>query len=1145
LLEVIDRAAKDGRTELDLSGKGIKSLPPQLGKLTNLTRLDLRNNGLSSLPAEIGKLRNLEILHLLRNYLVALPLEIGQLGKLNELYLGDPDWGRMTSDEGNRLTEIPAAIGELGSLRVLCISCNRLKRIPDEIGKLTRLVKLDLKGNQLGEMSSSIGQLVNLGKLNLWSNNLRLLPRGIGNLAKLKRLSISNNPLEEFPRIDQLRRLEELCLGSTGLREIPAAIFELTGLRELLLWENSLKELPADIKRLKNLRSLGLHGNQISSLPPEIGQLTNLTELRLNNNQLTSVPKELSQLTNLKVLSLSDNQLTSLPPQLGELANLTGLDLSRNRLTSVPPELGELANLTGLYFYGDPLESPPPEVVKQGTKAILAYLRELAKGKKKRFEAKLLILGDGSEGKTCVSRALRGLKFKKQIRTEGVEVVQWAFENPSFAGDKENEITLNIWDFEGQEINHQSHQFFLTEKSLYLLVINGRRQFKMERAEYWLDTIRARAPESRVILVASECENTTPSWPLDKLKANYEDLLEGENWYFAVGCEDRKGVDNLVNEIKKAAANMKVMGMEWPDSYQRAEEVIRKRSEGNAQVSRAELYKIFEKSDISEESYESVTEQMVNLGLITQFRDSPELGDFIVLNPQWLTKAISLVMEDKQLEEDKGEITHSRMRQIWDKEYQGMYPTFHNCMKEFELCYDMEDMLGCLVPLRFGDARPEIPWSDIPGAKERRVEYKLNIRPPMGIMSRFIVKTHYMIAKTDEMPKGVYWHNGVFLRTGKDEYRSEALCEFDTDERALRIQVRAAFPQNMIEQLHGIAKAVFGFFEGLEPERRYGCLKFEENRELECSGNHSERRIFSALVKDRIIDCEYEWHDVDPKQLVYGFSSFGKFIVSSEELKEVVKEGVKQIASDIMSLLVEADKISRQVEGIRNQGEKLPAEIGQQVELKLRDYLGLFDEMLDNRDFNSAPAVVSITPVDKSKFNPANWFEKEYVLRPYCEDIDGVHPVDFSKRFKIPPVWWQKVAPKLVTAIKVLSAGLKIGFAGLPLAVDANIHEAMKNEVEFMKELAEHLELEGGAESDITSKAGEMVEDLKGKGTFRDLRKFSREDEKQFVRIQFAILLEEIAPSNYKARQWGPLGRVRMPDNTYRWLCAKHAKEYK
>jgi hypothetical protein len=46
------------------------------------------------------------------------------------------------------------------------------------------------------------------------------------------------------------------------------------------------------------------------------------------------------------------------------------------------------------------------------------------------------------------------------------------------------------------------------------------------------------------------------------------------------------------------------------------------------------------------------------------------------------------------------------------------------------------------------------------------------------------------------------------------------------------------------------------------------------------------------------------------------------------------------------------------------------------------------------------------------------------------------------------------------------------------------------------------------------------------------------------VRMQLAELFEAIAPRNYEARQWGERRRVRMADNTYRWLCPKHAKEY-
>jgi internalin A len=940
----------------------------------------------------------------------------------------------------------------------------------------------------------------------------------------------------------------KLYLSYKELMKVPEQLGQLKNLNELYLYGNQLTSVPEQLGQLKNLEVLDLSYNQLTSVPEQLGQLKNLTRLYLEDNQLTSVPEQLGQLKNLKELDLHDNQLTSVPEQLGQLTNLRVLNLENNQLKSIPERLGQLTNLQVLELSGNKeLVSPPPDVVAQGTKAILAYLRELAKGSKKRYEAKLLLLGDGGEGKTCVSRALRKLKFKKQIRTEGVEVVQWIFENPKFLGEKQKEITLNIWDFEGQEINHQSHQFFLTSGALYLLVINGRRQFKMERAEYWLDTIRARGPGSRVILVASECENTTPSWPLDKLKENYGDMLVGENWYFAVGCESRKCVDDLAKEIKAAAAEMNVMGKDWPQSYEEAEDEIRARAKRDAQVSRAELYKIFRESGISEEGFESAAEQMATLGIITQFRDSPELEDFVVLNPQWLTKGVSLVMEDEQLKNDKGEITHERMREIWEKEYKGLYPVFHSCMKEFELCYDMEDAPGCLVPLRFGDKRPETPWSDIPGAKERRIEYKLSIRPPMGIMSRFIVKTHYMIAKTEAMPKGVYWHDGVFLRIGEEEYRSEALCEFDHDDRALRIRVRAAFPQNMIEQLHGVAKAVFNFFEGVKPERKYGCMKFEKTKEEECDGVHAERRILFALSRNKEIDCETGWHVVNPKQLVYGFSSFGEDAVTVKELqKELAKkpDWAKGLVEDVKSSLALIDKTYNEAIGIRGEQKALPAEITQRVEMKFRDYLELLNEMLDNRDFNAAPAVVSIVPEDGSKFDPRNWFNKEYELVPYCEYDKGVHPIDFKVPFKKPRPWWEKTAPKLAMGVKVLAAGIQIACAGLPLAVNPKLLEAMKNEVEFMKNLAKHLELEGGAESDISAESGELAEGMEGKGKIRDLRQLSGEDEKRIVRMQLAKLLEEIAPKNYEARQWGPLKRIRMPDNTYRWLCQKHFKEH-
>ena len=57
-----------------------------------------------------------------------------------------------------------------------------------------------------------------------------------------------------------------------------------------------------------------------------------------------------------------------------------------------------------------------------------------------------------------------------------------------------------------------------------------------------------------------------------------------------------------------------------------------------------------------------------------------------------------------------------------------------------------------------------------------------------------------------------------------------------------------------------------------------------------------------------------------------------------------------------------------------------------------------------------------------------------------------------------------------------------------------------------------------------------------------DLRQTAGDDPNRIARMQLAELLETIAPENYKARQWGPLRRVRMGDNTYRWICDEHAR---
>ncbi len=963
-------------------------------------------------------------------------------------------------------------------------------------------------------------------------------------------LELAGMGLTELPEsLSQLSQLKMLYLSGNQLTSLPESLSQLTQLKWLYLDGNRLTSLPESLSQLTQLRRLFLDSNQLTPLPESLSQLTHLQGLYLSSNQLTLLPEWLSQLRQLLVLYVHGNQLTSLPESLSQLTHLQRLYLGGNQLTSLPESLSQLTRLKRLDLDNNPLNPDLDAAYAQGLDAVMAYLKELAKGASKRYEAKLLILGDGDEGKTCVARAARGLPFEDQVTTRGVDVVQWPFPHPDTPEDQQKQITLNIWDFEGQEINHQTHQFFLTGESLYLLVFKCRDQFRMDRAEYWLDTIRARAGKVKVAMVITECEQRTPYVPQDKLQAQYGDLLGEDQWLFPVGCEDNSGVAELQEYLKRSAADLEFMGRKWPESYSRAEDVIEELAESGAEhIDRSGLYHVFAECNIDQPNFDDVAAAMATLGVITQFPDCHDLANFVVLQPQWLTKAISHIMEDQQLTDDKGEISFQRMQEVWDSQGHGdLFAVFHNCLKEFELCYDLEDRAGgCLVPLRFGYQQPEIPWTNAQGMKERRAEYKLNVHPPMGLMSRFIVKTHHMIASGPGHPKGVYWHNGVFLRTGEGPLRSEALCQFDQDERTLSVQVRAAFPQNMIEQIHAYVRAVFAFFSGMEPVRSLGCISVDEqtNKETQCQAVHSENKISFAMESQEKVACEHGRHHIDPMQLVFGISSFGTE-VSQMLRRELDKTPAwaEPLIQSMGTLLTWADDNQQLLQQLQQRQTELPPEITQQLDLKLREYLGHVDEMLDQRHRTSAPGIFSLKTVDGNPWNPKSYFEKEYVLTPFCECEGAIHPCDDgSVTFCKDRKWWDKTAPWIARGTKILSVGLQLAFAGMPLALGNSAFAVIKNDVTFMKELTKHLELTPGANVDDNETIMEMAEVSNPEGSI-DLRGEGKDA--AVMKAALSRFLEALAPDNYRARQWGSLSRFRMPDNSYRWLCKDCIKQLK
>src|SRR5438034_8589213 len=126
-------------------------------------------------------------------------------------------------------------------------------------------------------------------------------------------------------------------------------------------------------------------------------------------------------------------------------------------------------------------------------------------------ELKLLVVGRGGAGKTTLLRCLAVVPaFVNEPATHSISIRELNFQCPSGL------VRTRAWDFGGQEILHATHQFFLTERSLYLLVLEPRSGLAQRDAEYWLKLIETQGGGSPVIVVLNWSHGRR--WRVDEVR---------------------------------------------------------------------------------------------------------------------------------------------------------------------------------------------------------------------------------------------------------------------------------------------------------------------------------------------------------------------------------------------------------------------------------------------------------------------------------------------------------------------------------------------------------------------------------------------------------------------------------------------------
>jgi internalin A len=857
-------------------------------------------------------------------------------------------------------------------------------------------------------------------------------------LANLAVLDLRVNRLTDFPRGLRSSTLTSLNLDGNGIRRLKIEQADLPLLRFLSVERNGLERIDPTISSLIGLEVLDLSGNLLPELPSQIGQLVKLRELDLSDNPGLVPPASVIRLASLSLLDLTGNHLRSLPPKLGRLPESVDLRLRDNMFE----------------------ESFERVIKRDDARATLRYIRSLG-DTEPNYEAKLLLVGEGNVGKTSLVEALRHRPFVEgRETTHGIEInsidvlnphgltrathavdhdlipeaqhikaddhiepvgrplynaertkgAQFkrllnAPEDPDAERLRRGPFTLRSWDFGGQEVYRVTHQFFFSPNSIYLVVWRPREGHEENAVWPWIGRIRLRVREhAKVIVVATHGEERRPELDVTALRQQFGPMLAG---FCTVDSKTGLGLDELASILGSVASTLPQMGEPLNRQWVQARHQLL--STEHSFVKRSTFDRICAALDIDEEDSDVLASLLADLGYIVYFPNEDGLKDIILLQPELLTKAISIVLEDIQTREQGGIIDHRHLSDIWLQHPPYLPHYLHSyllrLMEKFDVSYRIADsdtsLVGQLVP----HEKPPLDWPVEDRDHELlTLECEFAESPP-GLIPWLIVRNH-------RFSTGTHWRHGVLVR--HPEYRTEGLYEFVAP-TVLRLQVRGRARGFFFDILRDTLTYLCDTrWPGLNYRIFVPCQRAFASTAGRCPGRfpllslERLRELESQSVQ--CIECLETWN-VDA--LLSGFRR------SQDSFEHLIHSELVAIRADVERSLLGTRAIIR----------------------------ALATEVSD------CPRLFGVDSEAMRRFDPRRTYSGRFSLTLWCEEPGSEHAVAPAYVFRRQREWFADVAPYLLIAARAIAVLAPV--VGAASAVFAGGETDLKRISDFMTSLAE------------------------------------------------------------------------------------------
>ncbi|ALC46696.1 Lrrk [Drosophila busckii] len=732
--------------ELFLQDNQLTCLPAAVFQLPALSMLDISNNKLQQLPFDMWRAPKLRELNVAFNLLRELPVPPMQTSSsqwsLDKLQL------LQSCEQTNNNKPHTVCLQTLTHRNLwstaLDITDNELKwQQQDEqqqqqqgadkatIG-VSQLSSLNIANNLFTSIPVALPCLaVHLTRLNMSYNSLRSMGHVTSYPATLKQLDLSHNEISCWPSLPRITESDPhlLCYSYVQLAdsmEEPAykstsssskgstCSFRASVLKSVCRHRRHL--------RLEALRTLILADNLLTRIQLSTDDATTLfNESEDADWSVVGLNKSKVIFPNLSMLDMTNNCLKEIPASLHELSSLSVLNISGNvQITDLPPHLGLLSRLWNLNTRGCLLQEPLRSMIeskKHKTMDIIGYLKSIYEDAQPYARMKLMVVGSCGIGKTTLldllrqgvgsgqassasahrsranenhwakrmghSRSSSRSQRPANISTVGVDIGTWICEKRKRAAGFPA-IVFRTWDFGGQREYYATHQYFLSKRSLYLVLwkISDGHKGLAELLQ-WLGNIQARAPNSPVLIIGTHFDTVGDN--ISALQAEQLQQLIREKFIaipdaekiglprvidsIEISCRTLHNIHLLANIIYDTAMQLRSPGskeplllQKIPASYIALEDIVNViacnlRAAGRDPVLDAEQYRCQVTEQMRLHNYKSfrdaaelqqATTWCHDNGILLHYDDAT-LRDYYFLDPQWLCDMLAHVVTVREI----------------------------------------------------------------------------------------------------------------------------------------------------------------------------------------------------------------------------------------------------------------------------------------------------------------------------------------------------------------------------------------------------------------------------------------------------------------------------------------------------------------